>query len=340
MKRPAMAVELTGAQRYWLVWAAVIPVVLWAVMRFFGLESGGRLTSLMWFTPYAAIAALLVAGVALALRNWAAAAVAVVATSCLAIAVLPRAIGSETESPAGHETLTVLSANVELGGADPNALVALVDRHHPDLLSVQELTPSFAAKLRRDGIYRRLPHSVLQAQPKGHGGGLYSRFPLTALPHQTHFLARMPRATIVLPDGRQLRVVAVHPLPPNMSVARWEEALESLPTPGEGTPWVLAGDFNATFDQAQFRDLVDRGYRDAGSATGKGLEPTWPSDEVFPWGLMTIDHILADRRLGVAEYEVDGLPGSDHRAIHAQLVLPNRPLRRKPEPLLGSGFNR
>ena len=315
--------EATGARRYWLIWAGVLPIALWAVIRSFGLEGGGRLTSLMWFTPYAAIAALLIAGVAFALRNWAAAAVAAAATICLALAVLPRAIGSETESAAGHETLTVLSANVELGGADPDALLALVDRYHPDLLSVQELTPSFARKLRGDGIYRRLPHSVLMAQPKGHGAGLYARFPLTALPHQTHFLFRMPRAMIALPDGRHLRVVAVHPQPPNMSADRWEEALESLPTPGGGIPWVLAGDFNATFDQGEFRALVDRGYRDAGAAMGKGLEPTWPSDEVFPWGLMTIDHVLADQRLGVAEYGVDGLPGSDHRAIHAELVLPN-----------------
>ena len=323
-----MTVEATGARRYSLIWAAVIPIALWAVVRSFGLESGAQLTGLMWFTPYATIAALLIAGVALALRNWAAAMVAAVATICLAITVLPRAIGSETESPAGHETLTVLSANVELGGADPGALVALVDRYRPDLLSVEELTPSFARKLRGDGIYRRLPHSVLMAQPKGHGAGLYSRFPLSALPHQTHFLFRMPRAMIVLPDGKRLRVVAVHPQPPNMSAHRWEEALESLPTPGDGIPWVLAGDFNATFDQVEFRELVDRGYRDAGAAAGKGLEPTWPSDEVFPWGLMTIDHVLADRRLGVAEYGVDGLPGSDHRAIHAQLVLPDP--RRQP----------
>jgi endonuclease/exonuclease/phosphatase family metal-dependent hydrolase len=127
---------------------------------------------------------------------------------------------------------------------------------------------------------------------------------------------------IVLPDGGRLRLVAVHPQPPNMSVDRWKEALESLPVPGGGIPWVLIGDFNATFDQTEFRDIVDGGYRDAGETTGKGLEPTWPSRKVFPWGLMTIDHVLADRRLGVADYGVDDLPGSDHRAIHARLVLP------------------
>jgi endonuclease/exonuclease/phosphatase family metal-dependent hydrolase len=276
----------------------------------------------MFLTPLAAIGALLVAGVAVALRNWAAAAVAAIAATYLAAVVLPRAIGSESVRAAGHETLTVLSANVYLGAADPAALVALVDRYHPDVLSVQELTPSFARGLRRAGIGHRLPHSVLMAQPKGHGAGLYARHRLTPLPHQTRFLFRMPRATIVLRDGRRLRIVAVHPQPPNMSVDRWREALESLPAPEAGVPWVLIGDFNATFDQAEFRDLLDGGYRDAGDATGKGLEPTWPGPDEFPWGLITIDHVLADRRLGIAEYGVDDLPGSDHRAIHARLVLP------------------
>jgi endonuclease/exonuclease/phosphatase (EEP) superfamily protein YafD len=312
-----------GARRYWPIWGIAIPIGLWALVRAFGLEDGGLRATAMFLTPYAAIAALLVAGVALAFRNWAAAVVAALATACLATAVLPRAIGTEIEPAAGHETLTVLAANVELGGADPAALIALIDRYRPDLLSVQELTPAFARRLRLAGISRRLPHSVLMAQPKGHGAGLYARLPLTRLDRQTDFLFRMPRARIVLPDRRRLRVVAVHPQPPNMSFDRWKEALQSLPRAGAGgDPWLLVGDFNATFDQGEFRDVVDSGYRDAGEATGKGLQPTWPSDEVFPWGLMTIDHVLADRRLGVADYGVDGLSGTDHRAIHAQLVLP------------------
>jgi endonuclease/exonuclease/phosphatase (EEP) superfamily protein YafD len=312
----------TGARRYWPIWAAVIPLAQWALIRALGLEGGSLLTSAMFFTPYAAVAALLVAGIAVALRNWAAATVTAVAAACLAVAVLPRAMGSETEPAAGHQTLTVLSANVYLGAADPEALIDLVDRFHPELLSVQELTPAFARKLRQAGVGRRLAHSLLMARPKGHGAGLYARFPLVRLPHQTQFLFRMPRAAIVLPDGRRLRLTAVHPQPPNMSVERWQEALESLPAPGVGDPWVLAGDFNATFDQAQFRDLVDSGYRDAGDATGHGLEPTWPGPDESPWGLITIDHVLADDRLGVAGYGVEDLAGSDHRAIHARLVLP------------------
>lgn len=313
-----------GARRYWWIWAAVIPILAWTVIRLLGLEGGYPLVAMMAFTPYVAIAALLVAGVAVALRNWAAATVSAIAMLCLAVVVLPRTIGSSTAQAAGHETLTVLAANVHHGTADPDALVGLVDRYHPDLLSVEELTPSFARELRRAGIASRLPESMLLVHRSASGAGLYSRLPLTPLPHQTRFFFRMPRAAIVLPDGRRLRVVGIHPYPPiNGRVGVWEASLESLPSAGAGTPWVLAGDFNATLDQAQFRDLLDRGYNDAAEVTGKGLESTFPTmGHRFLPPTIAIDHVLADRRLGIADYGVVDLPGSDHRTIHAQLVLP------------------
>jgi endonuclease/exonuclease/phosphatase (EEP) superfamily protein YafD len=313
-----------GARRYWWIWAAVIPIVVWTAIRLLGLEGGYPLVAMMAFTPYVAIAALLVAGVALALRNWAAATVAALATFALAAAVLPRAIGSEAADAAGHETLTVLSTNIHHGTADPDAVIALIDRYHPDLLSVQELTPSFAAKLKRAGIERRLPESMLLVHRSASGAGLYSRLPLTPLPHQTRFFFRMPRAAITMPDRRRLRVIGVHPYPPlSAHSGTWEETLQSLPSAGEGTPWVLAGDFNGTLDQAEFRNVVDHGYGDAADLTGKGLEPTFPTmgHRLLPPSI-AIDHVLFDRRLGIAEYGVDDLPGSDHRAIHAVIVLP------------------
>ena len=55
--------------------------------------------------------------------------------------------------------------------------------------------------------------------------------------------------------------------------------------------------------------------------TGNGLEPTWPSDAVLP-PPVTIDHVLADRRVKIAGYRVEDLPGSDHRAVFARLGVP------------------
>jgi endonuclease/exonuclease/phosphatase (EEP) superfamily protein YafD len=311
-----------GARRYWLIWVAVAPAALWALIRLFSLDSGFPLAPLMAFTPYAAVAALLVAGVATALRNWAAASVAGLAMFCLAAAVLPRAVGAGTVDPAGHRTLTVVSTNIHHGTADPASVVALVDRYGADLLSVQELTPSFARKLREAGLGARLPHEVLETQPKTSGAGLYSRFGMRKLPGPDRFAFRMPRAELALPGGTHLRVVGIHPYPPQPNrTGEWEAALGSLPSAGAGTPWLLAGDFNATLDQSQLRDLLDRGYRDAGDVAGKGLEPTFPREGhlILP---VTIDHVLADTRLGIVDYGVAELPGSDHRAIHTELALP------------------
>lgn len=313
---------LAGARRYWLIWALVAPVALWALLRLLGIDNGFPLAPLMAFTPYAAIAALLVTGVALALRNWAAAFVATLATLLLAIAVLPRAVGNGTVEANGRETFVVLAANVHHGGADPDGIIALVDRFHPDLLSVEELTPSFNRKLAAAGLGSRLPNAVLETHRNTSGAGLYSRLPMRKLPSPHRFVFRMPRAEVRLPDGRPLRVVGVHPYPPQMNrTSEWEEALASLPSGGRGAPWVLAGDFNGTFDQSQFRAVVARGYRDAGDVAGEGLEPTFPAQgHLIP--PVTIDHVLADRRLGIVSYSVADIPNSDHRAVEAELVLP------------------
>lgn len=311
-----------GARRYWPIWIAVVPLAVWTLLRVLGIDSGFPLAALMAFTPYAAVAAFLLAGLTVALRNWAAAAVAALAMLLLSGAVLPRAIGSGTVSARGRETFVVLAANVHHGTADPASLVALVDRLDPDLLSVEELTPRFARQLSAAGLGSRLPNSVLETHRSSSGAGLYSTLPMRKLPAPRRFVFRMPRAELRFPDGRRLRVVAVHPYPPEPgSTGEWEAALASLPAAGSGVPWVLAGDFNATLDQSQLRDLLGRGYRDAGEVAGDGLQPTFPREgHLIP--PITIDHVLADQRLGIVEYSVEELPSSDHRAVHAELALP------------------
>jgi endonuclease/exonuclease/phosphatase family metal-dependent hydrolase len=313
-----------GARRYWLIWVPVVPVALWALVRVFGLDGGFPLVPLMAFTPYAAIAALLIAGVAMALRNWAAATVAGLVALCLAMVVLPRAVGDGTVEAAGRETITVLSANIHHGTGEAEALVELVERHRPDLLAIQELTPSFARELRLAGLDRLLPNAILETRRSASGAGLYSHLPMRRLGGEQPFFFRQPRAVLRMPDGRRVRVVDVHPYPPGRgNVDIWSEALESLPSTGRGAPWVLLGDFNATLDHSQLRDLLDRGYRDAAEVAGEGLEPTWPTGA---WAsrlpAVTIDHVLADSRLGIVDYEVEELPGSDHRTVWAELALP------------------
>jgi endonuclease/exonuclease/phosphatase (EEP) superfamily protein YafD len=308
-----------------LAWVVATPFFVWAVIRLFGLDAGYPLEAMMPFTPYVAAAAVAAAALALAVRRPVPAAVAAIAAICLGAAVLPRQFGDGTVSAAGRRTLNVLAANVHRGRADPAGVVHLVDELDPDVLTIEEYTPRFGRGLTAAGLDSRLPHHVLDAAKSSSGTAIYSRFPLRRLP-TANYRFRMARAEASLPGGRRLRIVAVHPFPPvNPTVTgEWEEVLSTLPPGDHGTPWLLAGDFNATFDQAPFRELVGRGYRDAGEVAGKGLDATFPATGSLLPPPITIDHILADERFGIVKYEDEPLPDSDHHAIFAELALPGR----------------
>jgi endonuclease/exonuclease/phosphatase family metal-dependent hydrolase len=104
----------------------------------------------------------------------------------------------------------------------------------------------------------------------------------------------------------------------------WRAALRALPRPGADGLRILAGDFNGTLDHREMRRLLDAGYHDAADATGQGLRPTWPTRHGLPAPPLTIDHVLVDPRVRVRSVRVRDIPGSDHRAVVAELVLPRR----------------
>jgi endonuclease/exonuclease/phosphatase (EEP) superfamily protein YafD len=314
--------QLSDRTRTVIAWTVVAPCVLWALIRLLGLDRGYPLVPLMAFTPYVVIVSLAAAGAAAALRRWAPAALGGLVAIVLALVVLPRVI-PDGDPVSGGEKLRVMTANVRRSEADLDTVVKLVRQERVDLLSVQELTPRGAAVLRRRGLDRLLRFHVLSVGGSTYGSGIFSRFPLRGQGLSPAEF-RQPRAVMRMPEGETIHVVCVHPIPPGnfSAVRRWSDALHGLPgTTREGPRSILAGDFNATLDQDALRDVVATGYRDAAEAEGRGLTPTWPFEGRSSLPPVTIDHILADERLGISDYEVRELPGSDHRAVVATLWL-------------------
>jgi endonuclease/exonuclease/phosphatase (EEP) superfamily protein YafD len=237
--------------------------------------------------------------------------------------VAPRALGgpSDPEGDPGPR-LRVLTANMHFGTGSADTLVALVSSKRPDVLSVQELTPDLVRRLDAAGLGELVPHYVLAARDGGHGTGLYSRVPLTEAPHPFGTTSVMVTARVELEGAPEVEVMAVHPTPPlRRRVDIWDDDLRALPAAGDDTVRILAGDFNATLDHAELRRLIDTGYEDAAAAVGEGLRPTWPRGRRFP-PPVTIDHVLADERCGVRAVTLHTVPGTDHRAVNAELVLP------------------
>jgi endonuclease/exonuclease/phosphatase family metal-dependent hydrolase len=309
-------------------WLAAGSVAGWGAARLAGADRIRRLEApaapLMSFTPHVTVAALL--GSVL-LRRRGAATTAGLTGAALAAVVIPRAIRRPQPQTAGP-VLRVLTANLMAGRAAEEAVVGLVRQLDADVLFLQELTEPAVTRLEQAGLSDLLPHALTDARAGGSGSGIYARLALDGAPdgglRLTPTRAAQPAARLELGPGRCVDLVCIHttaPKPPEsrLKVARWREELATLPPPAD-PPRVLAGDFNATADHAQFRRLLRKGHVDAAGETGNGLVPTWG-----PRGkpaLLTIDHVLVDPRCAVLATSVHDLPGSDHRAVYAEFRLP------------------
>jgi endonuclease/exonuclease/phosphatase (EEP) superfamily protein YafD len=307
------------------LWLAAVPCALWAVVRVFGLERGYPAVQLLAFTPYVAVGAVVVAAVALLSRRWAAGAVAAVAAVSLCAVVVPRAI-ADGGSTANGPVLRVLSANLLAGGGDERAVLDLVRRLNIDVLAVQEFTPEDAGNFAAAGLAEVLPHQASYPAEGVVGSALISRHPLrdpALRVHRSTFT--QAHATVDVPGAVPVHIESVHPQAPwgRPAMASWERDLRNQPPATvDGPVRVLVGDFNATLDHEALRRLIDTGYRDAASVVGNGLHHTWPYDEKWFVPGVALDRVLADKRVGVRALRVYAVPGSDHKAIFAELVLP------------------
>jgi endonuclease/exonuclease/phosphatase (EEP) superfamily protein YafD len=306
------------------VWLPVTVCAAWAVLRLFGLERGFPLVGVLAFTPFAAaLSVVLVAVMALA-RQRAAAVVSALACVVLVGAVVPRALGGPSSATAaGGPELRVMTVNLALGHASPEAVVELARRERADVLSLQEVDVKGLRGLDAAGLRAVLPHRVARLGRTIHGTALYARVPLRPLPSPagTWNATTVARAAV---GGMPVELWAVHPAAPfdAQRTRAWRADFRKLPpaTP-DGELRILAGDFNATLDHAELRRLIDSGYRDAADQVGAGLQPTFPVGHLVP--PITLDHVLADRRCGVRSVEIRGVRRSDHRAVVADLVLPS-----------------
>ncbi|AGZ45619.1 endonuclease/exonuclease/phosphatase family protein [Actinoplanes friuliensis] len=311
----------------WLVllWLLVLPGTVWAVLRLGGWEQGA-LVQLFAFTPYVAAWSVMPVLAALVTRRWLAAAVATVTVALFAVMVLPRAFPDNNRGPQGGVALHVMTSNMLFGNADPAELVRLVRENDVAVLALQEFSPNAQTQLAAAGLGELLPYSSLGAEYGAGGSGLYSRFPITEPGvRQNGGGFRQAYGTIQPPGASAVVVESAHPLAPYSIeiLNQWRNDLGEEPRADpKGVPRILLGDFNSTLDHAPLRDLISSGYRDAADAAGQGLIGTWGPYDGDPLPPVTIDHVLADKRLGVGAVSVHTIPGSDHRAIVAGLRLP------------------
>jgi endonuclease/exonuclease/phosphatase (EEP) superfamily protein YafD len=307
-------------------WVAAGGLALWAAARITEADRVQRtqtpVVPLLSFTPQvAAVAPWAALGLRLAGRRGPAV-TAAVAAAALGLAVHPRSRPKRQPGVNGR-TLRVLTLNMYHGRADAETVVARVRQLGADVLFLQELTGGAVSRLAKAGLDELMPHTRTELWGGSRGSGIFSRFPLSEGPSVAPVYKAQPTALLKLPGGESVELICVHPSPPTKaqggSVRKWRAELGVLPAPARG-PRVLAGDFNATLDHAAFRDVLGRGYVDAAVQAGTGLTPTW--GRAGSNAVLTLDHILVDRDCAVLACSVHAVPDSDHRALYAEIRLP------------------
>lgn len=236
--------------------------------------------------------------------------------------------GSATETRP-HTDVRVLTANLRYGLADARFLVDLA-REKADLLSVQELTLPEAQRLAQMGIGKHFPYSVLLPAEAAGGAAIWSRYPLEELdlkrPEVGMICARLRIPGVRLdPVFANVHVGAPFANPFNKwrkSMARLGRVLGELSAIADGAV-IVAGDFNATPDIQNYRQLLAGGYADAVQQSGAGFDPTYPADRWYPPSV-PIDHVLLNGATAVSSHTV-AVPGSDHRAVVLTVKLPLDP---------------
>jgi endonuclease/exonuclease/phosphatase (EEP) superfamily protein YafD len=310
-----------------LEWAVAGGLAGWAAARLAGADrlafAEAWTVPLLSFTPQAAAGAW---ASVLLVRGRGASATAALAAAALTAAVAPRAMACRQPGAAGP-VLRVLTANLRAGRAAAGPVVGLARRTGADVLFVQEATDEAVTRLQQAGISDLLANQMTQPVAGGpRGRCIYARYPLSGGLAVDPAAVAQCAARLDLPSGPSVQLVCVHARPPKppwspRAAARWRGELAALPPPGS-LPVILAGDFNATIDHAQFRRLLHRGYVDAARQAGNGLVLTWGPEPRGHPALLTIDHVLIDPRCAVRATSAHRLPGSDHHALYAELRLP------------------
>lgn len=220
-------------------------------------------------------------------------------------------------------TVTVMQANLLFDGADPRALIDEVRVRKVEILTVNELTPAAVAALGRAGLDEALPHRYLSPGRTAAGTGIWSSHPLSDTVEYDGFVLNQLSATAAIPEIGPVAVYAFHPVPPVYGTSVWADELSRLRAILERAPAdrpvIVGGDFNATYDHAQYRALSSGRFADAAVQAGAGHLVTYPTDKGWP-PLVGIDHILVAGGRAV-KVETVGLPGADHRSLVARIQL-------------------
>ncbi len=312
-----------------LAWALVVVLGLVMLLRMVAWDAAEPLVVANSLTVELYLPAWVVAGVAFARKRRLLGAAALVLVAGQAALVAPELLASgPVPAWAAHApAVRVLDANVYAGNPSMAGYARAIDGYRPDLVTLQEASPSDLAQLRRAGALARLPHVVDVARYDPAAFVVASRYPLG--PARVRSVDGSPylvQTSLLLPSGT-VDLWVVHTAAPLPSTWRqWSDELGSVDRllaarPGGTRGLLVVGDFNATWQNRDFRRLLAGGLQDGAAARAHAFDMTWSQTMPVLPPLVRIDHVLTGSGLTVTRIATGAGPGSDHRLVRATVAV-------------------
>lgn len=298
---------------------ALLGAVVAAIWLHFYPGKGRVSTAFASAVPWLLLAGIPATIILAATRRWLTTALTVILLGVGIWTQAPLFIASD--APSGERTVVVQS-NITLGAANVSELVAKVRASKAHLLTVEELTPEALDRIEKTDLRSLLPYEFVVPGEGGVGTGIFSRYPLRNTAELSDFGLNNLRAEVDLPGAANTTVFAVHPIPPYpYEPWRWVEEMKRLRGIFGSTTTervIVSGDFNATWDHKQFRELLTDGFADATDQAGAGWKMTFPADRSYP-ALIGIDHVIS-RGFTAVELDSFGIGDADHRGLVVSLI--------------------
>ena len=250
------------------------------------------------------------------------------------VSTTPAAYGADAQA-----THSIMAFNVLFRGANQDANLKAIEDTSPDVICFREIETSFAGAF-LDRFKEQYPHRRFRRhKPRpAWGVAIASKHPISdwrVFPERPYTI---PAADAVVNiDGKELRVVCVHLIPPVARYRRGEAFWQTMERNDvlrrrqakyllyryrdEARPVVMLGDFNEDTDGPALSLLDEKGFTNSCVIETETCEKTWPAFvRVLP-AAFRFDHILG-RNLNFVSSEVVRAGGSDHYPVAARFTLP------------------
>jgi endonuclease/exonuclease/phosphatase (EEP) superfamily protein YafD len=322
--RPRRRLPTPVAAIGWVVVLALLVVVLMRMVAWDAFEPFAVLNTVTAFIYLPAWIVLVVA--ALGRRPFLAVAALVVVIAQV-VFVLPE-LAAAQPAPAwtsGAPTIRLFDANVYASNSSMAGYVRELTATRPDLVTLEEANPIDAAELARGGALDGLPYRIEIKRYDPTAFLIASRYPLTGA-NAIYDFGRplIVQTTVMLPSG-PLALWVVHTIAAlPSSFAQWKDQLATIDTylrRRGPRGLLLVGDFNSTWGNKGFRQLLDDGMTDGAAARGKAFDMTWSQTKPVVPPLVRIDHVLTGSGIAVTTIATGNGPGSDHRDLTATVAI-------------------